>query len=229
MPLCLFALGIARTADSDEAAAAQRRLTDVAGVYADVIRSRIGAGTSIVEAATTADSGADATTVRQPALNSRAFKSVVLVNSDGILGNGATALRPSAAQRSALEAGQTVLLPATLEGQLPATFLVRSISAAGTRKLAYFEFAPDWLWQDLPSAPGTAIALVDADGHVLLSPASLSADMTHMFAEHISLSGERGGLLDSLSWQYGGEAWQGVLTHVRLADERITAVPWAVV
>ena len=229
VPLCLFALGIARTADSDEAAAAQRRLTDVAGVYADVIRSRIGAGTSIVEAATTADSGADATTVRQPALNSRAFKSVVLVNSDGILGNGATALRPSAAQRSALEAGQTVLLPATLEGQLPATFLVRSISAAGTRKLAYFEFAPDWLWQDLPSAPGTAIALVDADGHVLLSPASLSADMTHMFAEHISLSGERGGVLDSLSWQYGGEAWQGVLTHVRLTDERITAVPWAVV
>ena len=33
----------------------------------------------------------------------------------------------------------------------------------------------------------------------------------------------------SLSWQDGGEAWQGVLTHVPLVNERITAVPWAVV
>lgn len=228
-PLVLFAFAAAREADSAAAATAERRLAGVSSLYADVIRSRVGVAETIVETFTVNDIGYDSSTLRHQVTNSRAFKSVVVVNRDGLLADGETTLRPSPAQSLALEAGQTILMAVTLDGQLTGTFLVRPVTSAGVGKLAYFEMAPDWLWKDLKELPGVAIAVIDADGKVLHSPQGVVADTNHMFAEHITLLGERGGSLDTLSWQDHGEEWHGVLKHIPLVDERITTVPWGVV
>ncbi len=229
VPLVLFAIAAARDADSAGAAVVERRLTGVSSLYANVIRSRLGVAETIAETVTANDVGYDSATLKQQVSNSRVFKSIVVVNRDGLLAGGETTLRPSAAQLLALEAGQTILMPVTLAGQLSGVFLARPVSAAGVNRLAYFELAPDWLWKEMKDLPGAAIVVVDADGRVLHANGTLAADTSQMFAEHITLSGEQGGSLDTLSWQDGGDAWHGVLKHVPLVNERITTVPWGVV
>src|SRR5579863_4333701 len=229
VPLILFAFAAARQADAAGAAVTERRLTGVSSLYAEVIRSRLGVAESIVETLTANDVGYDSAALKQQVSNSRAFKSVVVVSRDGLLAGGETALRPSPAQLLALEAGQTILMPVTLAGQMTGVFMARPVSAAGISRLAFFELAPDWLWNEIKGLPAISLAVVDADGRVLHSNTPLDAETGRMFAEHITLSGERGGSLDTLAWQGGGQAWRGTLKHVPLVNERITAIPWGVV
>jgi|KBSSwiStaDraftv2_1062776.scaffolds.fasta_scaffold02727_8 diguanylate cyclase (GGDEF)-like protein len=229
VPVVLFAFAVAREANSTGIGADERRLVDISSLFADVIRARIGVAETLVESFTLNDIGSDSSILRHEVANSRAFKSVVVVNRDGLLSGGGTTLRPSPAQSLALETGQTILMAVTLDGQLTGIFMVRPVTAAGSGKLAYFEMAPDWLWKDLKDQPGANIAVVDADGKVLQSPRTVAIDTNHMFAEHITLVGERGGSVNTLSWQDGGVEWHGVLKHVPLVYDRITTIPWAVV
>jgi diguanylate cyclase (GGDEF)-like protein len=227
VPVTLFAVAAAREASSAGAEIDESRLLGVSSLYADVIRSRIGAAETLVETFTVGDIGPDSSRLRQQITHSRAIKSVAVVNRDGVLAGGETTLRPSQAQSLALEAGQTILMPVARDST--GTFMVRLVSSGGVSKLAYFEMAPDWLWKDLKELPTTSIVVMDADGKVLYSPHPLANDTNHMFAEHITLLGERGGSPDTLSWQDSGVEWRGVLKHVPLVNERVTTVPWGVV
>jgi diguanylate cyclase (GGDEF)-like protein len=229
-PLVLFAIVFARDADSTGSDSVERDLSGISHLYSEVIKSRLGAAETIVLTLTAGDVGFDGSVLKQQVTNSSAFKSVVVVDRDGVLAGGETTLRPSAAQLLALGAGQTVLMPVTLDGQLTSAFLVQAVNAAGVARLAYFELAPDWLWKRVDSLPvQTTLAVVDADGKALHSIGPLSRDATRIFAEHITLPGEQTGALRVLSWQDGGEGWHGVLKQVQLANERVTSVPWAVV
>ncbi len=168
VPMLLFAFLAARNESSSSQIIAGQRFTRVSRLYAEIIRSRIGAAETIVQTLTARDIGYDGSSLRQEVSNSRAFKSVVLVDRNGLLAGGETTLRPGAAQLLALETGQTVLLPVTLQGQLVAVFLARTVSAAGVTRLAYFEIAPDWLWKDGgPSTHHVSMVVVDADGWIL--------------------------------------------------------------
>jgi diguanylate cyclase (GGDEF)-like protein len=230
LPVGLLAIILAREASSTAAANIERELAGISHLYSEVIKSRLGAAETIVLTLTAGDVGYDGAAIKRQVANSSAFKSVVVVDRDGVLASGDTTLRPSAAQVVALEAGETVLLSVTLDGQLTSAFLVQAVNAAGAERLAYFELAPDWLWKRVDNLPAQmTLAVVDADAKVLYNVGQLSADASHIFADHITLSGERAGTLHPLSWQDGGEEWHGAIQPMQLANERITAVPWAVV
>jgi diguanylate cyclase (GGDEF)-like protein len=229
LPAVLLAILFARDADSTAAGSFERQLTGISRIYAEVIRSRLGAAETIVLILTAGDVGYDGATLKRQLANSSAFKSVVIVDRDGLLSGGVTTLRPSPAQLVALEAGETVLLSVTLEGQLTSAYLVQAVSAAGVDRLAYFELAPDWLWKRVELPPHMTLAVVDANAKVLYDAGPLSVDATHIFADNITLSGERAGTTHPISWQDSGEAWHGIVKPLQLANERITAVPWAVV
>src|SRR5262245_11546538 len=107
VPVLLFAIAAAREANSAGAEVQERRLTDVSSLFADVIRARIGIAEALVETFTVNDIGPDSSILKHEAASSRAFKSVVVVNPDGLLASGEANLRPNPAQALALEAGQT--------------------------------------------------------------------------------------------------------------------------
>src|SRR6202044_4155722 len=106
-------------------------------------KSRLGAAETIVLTLTAGDVGYDGAALKRQVANSSAFKSVVVVDRDGVLAGGETTLRPSARELVALEAGETVLLPVTLEGQLTSAFLVQAVNAAGTGRRPCLRGAPD--------------------------------------------------------------------------------------
>ena len=230
LPVALLAWLAARDTSAAADQVAAMRLERGSSRYADVIRYRVGAAETIIQSLTHRDVGYDGSALKQEVANSRAFKSVVVVDRDGLLAGGETTLRPNRAQLLALETDQTVLIPVSLDGQLTAIFLVRTVSAGGFSRLAYFEIAPDWLWKDAgPMAGVMAVVVVDAEGKVLHNAGNLGAEEVRMFSEYISPADERGAPVRTLSWQSHGDAWHGVLTHVQLINERITAVPWGVV
>jgi diguanylate cyclase (GGDEF)-like protein len=230
IPVLLLAIFAARTVSQTSANAVDRRLTGVSQAYARSLRSRFGAAETLVQNLTARDVGYDGSGLRQQIVNSRAFKSAVVVDQDGGLIAGSAGFRPTPSQLVALAAGQTVVLRVVLEGQPPSVFLARSVTAGGFQRLAYFEIAPDWLWKDLSGGIlNTSIAVVDAEGVVLQSTIPLLPETGRMFAQEIQSSNTGHAQSESLAWQGGGEEWHGVITYLPLIDERVTTVPWAVV
>ena len=231
IPVLLLAIFAARAMGQANSVAVERRLTGVSQAYARSLRSRFGAAETLVQNLTARDVGYDGSIMRQQIVNSRAFKSAVVVDPDGGLVAGTAGFRPTPAQLLAIAAGQTVVLRVVLEGQPPSVFLARSVTAGGFQRLAYFEIAPDWLWKDLSGGIlATPIAVVDAEGIVLQSTIPLLPETGRMFGHEIqgSTTGSASAS-ETLSWQGAGEEWHGVLTHLTLVDERVTTVPWAVV
>jgi diguanylate cyclase (GGDEF)-like protein len=228
VPVLLFGILSARTASEAEAKYLERRLIGTSQAYARSLRSRLGAAETLVQNLTARDVGYDGSLLRQQVVNSRAFKSSVVVDFGS--GLGASGLAPSAAQLVSLQAGQTVVLRAELEGQAPSVYLARAVTAGGFQRLAYFEIAPDWLWKDL-GIFSTSIAVVDADGFVVQSTIPLLPETGRMFGQQIRAAADsaRRAVSQSLAWHGAGEEWRGVLTHLMLLDERAINVPWAVV
>lgn len=230
LPVLLFAILSARTTSEADESYLERRLTGAGQAYARSLRSRLGAAETLVQNLTARDVGYDGSLLRQQIVNSRAFKSAVVVDPDGGLIAGAPGLKPNPAQLLNLQTGQTVVLRAELEGQAPSVFLARAVTAGGFQRLAYFEIAPDWLWKDL-GILATSIAVVDSDGNVVQSTIPLLPETGRMFAHEIRAAAEnsRRAVSQPLAWQGAGEEWHGVLTHLSLLDERAINVPWAVV
>src|SRR5262245_32487923 len=139
LPVLLYAVATVHETAVDRIRDLETRLSQSSHAEAFGIRSRLGAAEAIVQALTVRDVDEAGAALRQQIVNSRAFKSVVVIDRDGVLPGGDAALRPTAAQQRALDAGQTVLLPVAMEDQFPAIFLVRLSSAAGLEQLACFE------------------------------------------------------------------------------------------
>jgi diguanylate cyclase (GGDEF)-like protein len=228
LPVLVLSLVAVRDTGADATNSLERQLGEASQARAWGLRSRLGAAEAIVQTLVSRDVGQDGALVRQQIVNSRAFKSVAVLDPSGALGSGKVALRPTPAQRIALEAGQTVLLSMETEGQFPAVFMVRLAGAAGVERLICFEIAPDWLWESAAAGGSAeAVAVVNAQGRVLQSGAPVAADTASMFAG--AIAGGSGNAPRALAWNSGGKAWRGSLTRVPLAHERITAMPWAVV
>lgn len=234
LPVVLYAVATVHETAVDRARELESRLAQSSHAEAFGIRSRLGAAEAIVQALTVRDVDQDGAALRQQIVNSRAFKSVVVMDRDGVLPGGDAALRPTPAQQRALDAGQTVLLPVAMEDQFPAIFLTRLTNTAGTGRLACFEIAPDWLWETRAGdRVESQLVIVNSHGQVLQSGRPVSTDVAQMIARTLSAkaasSAGRLPMQRFITWQGEGKAWRGSLTEVTLAHERITALPWAVV
>jgi hypothetical protein len=88
LPVLVLTFFSARVMGDSQAAAVERRLTGVSQAYARSLRSRLGAAETIVQTLTARDVGRDGSALKQQIVNSRAFKSAVVVDRDGLLAGG---------------------------------------------------------------------------------------------------------------------------------------------
>src|SRR5262245_17501384 len=177
LPVLLYAVATLHETAVDRNRDLENRLAQSSHAEAFGIRSRLGAAEAIVQALTVRDVDEDGAALRQQIVNSRAFKSVVVIDRNGVLPRGDAALRPTSAQQLALDAGQTVLLPVALEDQFPGIFMARLTSAAGSERLACFEIAPDWLWEThAGERVDSQLVIVNSQGQILQSGQPVSSD-----------------------------------------------------
>src|ERR1044071_3934821 len=80
IPVLVLAVLAARLIGESNAASVERRLTGVSQNYARSLRSRLGAAETIVQTLTARDVGYDGSALKQQIVNSRAFKSAVVVD-----------------------------------------------------------------------------------------------------------------------------------------------------
>src|SRR5262245_20825829 len=110
VPALVLAFAAVHQSSADRARDLEGRLAQASRAQAFGLRSRLGAAEAIIQALTARDVGYDGSALRQQVVNSRAFKSVVVVDRSGLLAGGDAALRLNPVQLRALDAGQTVLL-----------------------------------------------------------------------------------------------------------------------
>ena len=229
LPLLVFAGMTMRQSASIADERLDQRLNSISRVISSDLLTRLGAAEAILRTLSAQDIG-DGLRLKEQAVDSPVFKSVVLVGREGLSSDGRVLLRPSPEQLVAVETGQTVLTSAVLQGQLPTVFLMRSVTSKGVQRLAYFELAPEWLWHNIQSpSSDVVVAVVDVQGRILQSVSAMSAETGRMFANHIDLAGERTAATRPIAWQAEHQEWQGVLAHVPLANDGITGTPLAVV
>lgn len=229
LPLLAFAALIAREEAVSAARAADERLEGESRAFANELAARLGSAATLVQSLTAQDVGDRGAGIATQVAASPAFRSLVIVDRDGLLANSGTTLRPSPAQLVSLERGETVLLAVVLQGRAPAVFLARAVTAAGIDRLAYFQLASGWLWRAAkqPDGTGSALAVVDAEGRIL-SGTLASPELGRMLARRLGTRAPGARPSRALGWQQAGEEWHGVLVSVALENERITSLPWAV-
>ena len=137
LPLLAFAALIAREEAVSAARAADERLEGESRAFANELAARLGSAATLVQSLTAQDVGDRGAGIATQVAASPAFRSLVIVDRDGLLANSGTTLRPSPAQLVSLERGETVLLAVVLQGRAPAVFLARAVTAAGIDRLAY--------------------------------------------------------------------------------------------
>ena len=95
VPVVLFAVLAAYFVATSASESLEQRHARTSSLYSVILRSKLSAAETLVQTLTDSDVGFDGSSLKQDVANSRAFKSVVVVDRDGLLAGGETTLRPS--------------------------------------------------------------------------------------------------------------------------------------
>ncbi len=135
----------------------------------------------------------------------------------------------SSADHLALSAGDTLLRSGPARRGDAPQYLVHAVRAAGVPATAFFELAPNWLWQgrEDPDAAPSSLAVYDDGGALLSSNDQLPMDLWGLFAGQ-SASGANG-RVTLRSWTVRQREWRGAATELFPADAHLEASRWTVI
>jgi diguanylate cyclase (GGDEF)-like protein len=239
LPLLLLGLLGARELGERDRRGAATELATRAESFAGVVAARLSAADAVARAlGEQAATGDGLGRLQSAALSSGIFSRVLIGESvAGLPGP----LRPVVAPRAANRSGASALVTLEARGGQGSVYLVRELRVEGRDVHAYFELAPDWLWQDAAANAGASI-VVDGRATVLFHPDSFPPHGTSVLRAQV-LSGSAAaadpdaieaslpGVLvapGALSWQAGGSEWRGALVPLRLPDSIQLEAPWRV-
>jgi hypothetical protein len=195
--------------------------------YARELRARLAASELVVQTLVGDDAGPGGSLLRARLLRSEIIHGVVL----GAAAKDSGPVSLNNADRLALRAGQTLLRSGPLpHGDAP-QYLVHTVRAAGSVATAYFEMAPDWLWQgreDMAIAP-SLLAVYDDNGALLSASDALPVDLWAMFARRNSAGTTQEAPVALRSWTVRQREWRGAAVAVLPEEIHLEASRWTVV
>ncbi len=212
-------------------AAEERQAVDAVATqsrsYARELRARLAASELVVQTLVGDDAGPGGSVLRTRLLRSEMIHGVVLsaANKD----SGPVPL--SNADRLALSAGQTLLRSDPRgHGDVP-QYLVHTVRAAGAAATAYFELAPDWLWQDREGmpAPPSVLAVYDDAGTLLSASDEVPVDLWRMFAHRNSPGAVQKSPMALRSWTVRQQEWRGAAVAVLPEEVHLDTSRWTVI
>ncbi len=202
-------------------------VTTQSASYARELRARLAASELVVQTLVGNDAGIAGASLRARLLRSEIIHGVVLLPADRYAGPVAL----SDADHLALSAGRTLLRsgPRT-RGEVP-LYLVHSVRANGTFAVAYFELAPEWLWQgreDMAAAP-SMLAVYDEHGTQLIASDDPPVDLWEMFAPDHSASKATPPASALRSWTVLQREWRGAAATILPEEIHLEANRWTVI
>ena len=195
--------------------------------YARELRARLAASELVVQTLVDDDAGAGGSLLRARIVRSEIIHGVVVTPAAKNTGP----LPLNVADHVALSAGHTLLRSGPRRNDGTPQYLVHTVRAAGSLAIAYFELAPDWLWQgreDLAAAP-SVLAVIDDDGTLLSASVDMSVDLRALFARELPASVAPGSPVALRSWTVGEREWRGAASSVLPEEMHLEASRWTVI
>jgi hypothetical protein len=237
LPLLLIGLLGARELGERDRRGAALEMATRAEAFAGVVAARLSAADAVARSlGERAGAGDGLATLQSAALSSGIFSRVLIGESvAGLPGP----LLPAVAPRTANRSGSSSLV--TLEARVGqgSVYLVRDLRVDGRDVQAYFELAPDWLWQDAWASAGASI-VVDGRATVLFHPEGFPTHGASVLRAAVLSGGAVGAVpgaratglpaaaAGTLSWQAGGREWRGALVPLHLPGSIQVESPWRV-
>ena len=195
--------------------------------YARELRARLAASELVVQTLVGDDAGPGGALLRARILRSEIIHGVVFA----VPGKTTGPVSLNNADRFALSAGHTLLRSGLRRHGDAPLYLVHSVRASGSVAAAYFELAPDWLWQgreDLVAAP-SLLAVIDDSGALLNASDELPMDLQALFARERSVSTVQNSAVALRSWTVRQREWRGAAVTVLPEDIHLEAGGWTVI
>jgi diguanylate cyclase (GGDEF)-like protein len=225
--LLTFTVGVERALHRADEHQSMTALAALSRGYAQQLRTRLSASELVVQTLTSTDAGADGALLRARILRSEIIRGVVLAGSSG----SHAPLPLSAADRLALSTGQTLLRAGPRRGSGAPLYLVHGLREAGIPATAYFELAPDWLWQGQDDAAATpaVLAVLDGNGALLSASDELPAELAAMMARERAPAGEQRAAPALRSWSVERHEWRGAVVGVLPEEAHLAGERWSVI
>jgi diguanylate cyclase (GGDEF)-like protein len=195
--------------------------------YAREVRARLAASELVVQTLVGNDAGPGGSVLRARLLRSEIIHGVVVAAAAEDSGP----VRLNGADRLALSAGQTLLRSGPSgHGDAP-QYLVHTVRAAGAIATAYFELAPEWLWQGREdvAAAQSLLAVYDDSGTLLSASEEPPPDLWAMFARDAATGTNQNLPVTLRSWTMRQREWRGAAVVVLPAEAHLEASRWSVI
>ena len=214
-------LRIAEERQALEAVATQSRS------YTRELRARLSASELVVQTLVGDDAGPVGSLLRARLLRSEVIHGVLL----GVTGKDAGPVALNDSDRLALSAGHTLLRSGPAHHGDTPLYLIHTVRAAGSVVTAYFELAPDWLWQgrDDISAPRSVLAVYDDSGALLSASDALPLDLWGVFARGNPAHTTQPAPVALRSWTVRQSEWRGGAVALLPEELHLEAGRWIVV
>ena len=195
--------------------------------YARELRARLAASELVVQTLVDDDAGSGGSLLRARIVRSEIIHGVVVTAAAKTAGP----VPLNNADHAALSAGHTLLRSGPRRKDGTPQYLVHSVRAAGSLATAYFELAPDWLWQgreDLAAAP-SLLTVIDDGGTLLSASEDAPVDLQALFARELPASTAQGTPVALRSWTVGEREWRGAAAAVLPEELHLEASRWTVI
>jgi diguanylate cyclase (GGDEF)-like protein len=196
--------------------------------YAGELRARLAASELVVQALVGADAGPGGSLLRAQLLRSEIIDGVVIAPA----GSDSGPVPLNTAEFLALSAGHTLLRSGVRrDGDAP-QYMVHTVRVAGALMTAYFELAPEWLWQGgepRAAAAPSLLAVYDDNGRRLSASEPLRVELWAMFAREPAASSTQESPLALRSWTAGEREWRGAAVAVLPEQAHLEAGRWTVI
>jgi diguanylate cyclase (GGDEF)-like protein len=216
--------------DGDLDRNADARAVELGGNIATNLNFRLLTLDSIIENAAAGDGTVGAKLIEQRLRRFAPIRSVVVESWTHVfVDRNIAPVNLSAADRQLLKSAKSKLVSQVVNDEVRALYVVRVMKIGGTVAVLFCEIDQSWLWQGIaPARVDSAVAVLDHEGRVLQSTATVPAELLPMLQAE-KLPPQQAQVPVTRNWSDNREQWRGVVAQVQVDGAEMVTDRWSVI